>query len=196
MASWRSASSSSSAPTPTRSSCAGGCRGSRQFVGREAGGPERPDSNQRDPLCVPRASDRRLHNGRGGASPCYDALASSGETYLLAPIAALLVQLVDVEGRVDEAGEIGRAAKELAASEEVELLWPSPGGRTLAWQERADEAERRAREAVELIGIRAALSRLTSSYSHNASRTPITGRRFTEEGRARDRQAHAQRRRK
>src|SRR5215218_9622320 len=100
----------------------------------------------------------------------YDALAGTGEKYLLAPVAALLVQVVSAQGRVAEAEEIGRAAEEPAASDEVELLWPSLDGKALAWRERADEAERRAREAVELIRIRAALSRLTTWYSRNASR--------------------------
>jgi hypothetical protein len=104
-----------------------------------------------------------------GLRRAYDALASSGEKYLLAPIAALLVQVRDTQGRVDEAEELGRAAEELTASEEVEILWPAPRGKARAWQERADEAERRAREAVELIRIRAALFRLTTWYSHNAS---------------------------
>jgi hypothetical protein len=71
---------------------------------------------------------------------------------------------------VAEAEEIGRAAEELAASDDLELLWPSLRGKALAWQERADEAERRAREAVELIRIRAAVSRLTTWHSRNASR--------------------------
>jgi tetratricopeptide (TPR) repeat protein len=100
----------------------------------------------------------------------YEALAGTGERYLLAPIAALLVQLVSAQGRVAEAEEIGRAAEELAASDDLELLWPSLRGKALAWQERADEAERRAREAVELIRIRAAVSRLTTWHSRNASR--------------------------
>lgn len=99
----------------------------------------------------------------------YDAVAGTGEKYLLASISSLLVQVVSAQGRVAEAEEIGRAA-ELAASDELEVLWPSLRGKALAWQERADEAERRAREAVELIRIRAALSRLTTWYSRNASR--------------------------
>jgi tetratricopeptide (TPR) repeat protein len=105
-----------------------------------------------------------------GLRHAYDALASSGEKYLLAPLAALLVQVVSAQGRVDEAEQLARAAGELAASDDVELLWPSQRGKALAWQERADEAERRAREAVELIRIRAALSRLTTWHSHNAGR--------------------------
>jgi hypothetical protein len=39
-----------------------------------------------------------------------------------------------------------------------------------AFKERADEAERRAHEAVELIRIRAALTCLTIWHSHNAGR--------------------------
>jgi MalT-like TPR region len=111
-----------------------------------------------------------LASAEEGLRRAYDVLAGTGEKYLLAPIAALLVQVVSAQGRVAEAEEIGQTAEELAASDDVELLWPSLGGKALAWQESADEAERRAREAVELIRIRAALSRLTTWYSRNANR--------------------------
>jgi tetratricopeptide (TPR) repeat protein len=101
----------------------------------------------------------------------YDAFASIGETYLLPPIAALLAQVVYAQGRSDEAEEISQAAEELAAGDDVDLraLWPSLRGKVLTWQERADEAERRAREAVDLIRTRAALSRLTTWYSGGVS---------------------------
>jgi hypothetical protein len=105
-----------------------------------------------------------------GLRRAYDALASSGEKYLLAPLAALLVRVRDAQGRVDEAEQLARAAEELTASDDLELLWPAPRRKALAWQDRADEAEQRAREAVELIRIRAALSRLTTWHSHNARR--------------------------
>jgi tetratricopeptide (TPR) repeat protein len=101
----------------------------------------------------------------------YDALASIDENYLLPSIAELLAQVVSAQGRSHEAEEISRAAQGLAASDDLELqaLWPSVRGAVLAWQERADEAERRAREAVDLTRIRAALSRLTTWYSQSAS---------------------------
>jgi tetratricopeptide (TPR) repeat protein len=101
----------------------------------------------------------------------HDALASIGERYLLPPLVALLAEVVSAQGRLDEAEESSRAAEELASSDELELqaLWPSLRGKDLAWQERAYEAERRAREAVDLIRIRAALSRLTAAYSQNTS---------------------------
>jgi hypothetical protein len=100
----------------------------------------------------------------------YDAFASIGEKYLLPHIAALLAQVVDAQGRVDEAEQICRAAEELAAGDDGELqaLWPPARSKVLGWQERADEAERRAREAVDLIRIRATLSRLTAWCSQNA----------------------------
>jgi tetratricopeptide (TPR) repeat protein len=101
----------------------------------------------------------------------YDALASIDEKYLLPPIAELLAQVVYAQGRLHEAEEISRAAETLAASDDLELqaLWPSVHGTALAWQERADEADRRAREAVDLIRIRAALSRLATWHSQSAS---------------------------
>jgi tetratricopeptide (TPR) repeat protein len=101
----------------------------------------------------------------------WDASASIGEKYLLPPLAALLAEVVSAQGRLDEAEEFRRAAEELAASDDVELqaLWPSLRGEVLAWQERAHVAECRAREALDLIRIRAALSRLTAAYSQNTS---------------------------
>jgi hypothetical protein len=100
----------------------------------------------------------------------YAALAGIDETYLLPSIAELLARVVYAQGRLREAEEIGRAA-ELGASDDRELqaLWPSAPGTALAWQERADEAERRARGAVDLIRTRAALSRLAAWCSQNAS---------------------------
>jgi hypothetical protein len=101
----------------------------------------------------------------------YDALASIDEKYLLRPIGALLAQVVYAQGRLREAKEITRAAEGLGASDDrkIQALWPSARGTGLAWQERADEAERRARGAVDLIRIGAALSRLASWYSQSAS---------------------------
>jgi hypothetical protein len=101
----------------------------------------------------------------------YKALASITETYLLSPIAELLAEVVCAQGRCDEAEEISRAAEELWTSDDVglEALWPAARGPALAWRERADEAERRAREAVDLIRTRAALSRLTTWVSQNAT---------------------------
>jgi hypothetical protein len=73
-------------------------------------------------------------------------LASGGETYLLARIAELLALVLDVQGRL-HAAEALRPAAELAANDTVksQALWPSVGGTAFAWQERADEAEWRAR---------------------------------------------------
>jgi hypothetical protein len=101
----------------------------------------------------------------------YDALARSEETYLLPPITELLGQVLDAQGRVHEAEEIGQAAEGLAASDAVEpqALWPSLCGTALAWQERADEAEWRAHEALDRVRIGAALTRLSSWYARSAS---------------------------
>jgi hypothetical protein len=97
-------------------------------------------------------------------------LASSGETYLLARIAELLALVLDVQGRLHEAEEL-RPAAELAANDTVksQALWPSVGGTAFAWQERADEAEWRAREALDGVRTGAALARLTSWYGRSAS---------------------------
>jgi hypothetical protein len=101
----------------------------------------------------------------------YAALAGIDETYLLPSIAELLARVVYAQGRLREAEEIGRAAEGLGASDDRELqaLWPSARGTALAWRERADEAERRARGAVDLIRTRAALSRLAAWCAQSAS---------------------------
>jgi hypothetical protein len=85
-----------------------------------------------------------------GLRRAYDGLASSGEKYLLAPIAALLVQVVSAQGRVDEAEQIARAAGELAASDDVELLWAvaaRKGFRLAGTRRRGGAARSRGRRA-------------------------------------------------
>jgi tetratricopeptide (TPR) repeat protein len=101
----------------------------------------------------------------------WDTSASIGENYLLPSLVALLAEVVSAQGRLDEAEELSRAAEELAPSDAAALqaLWPSLRGEVLAWQDRAHVAERRAREALDLIRIRAALSRLTAAYSQYTS---------------------------
>jgi hypothetical protein len=100
----------------------------------------------------------------------YEAFARSEERYLLPLIAELLAQVVDAQGRFQEAEEIRRAAEWLAASAaEPQTLWPSGGRVALDWREQADEAEWRARESLDLVRIGAALARLSSWYARSAS---------------------------
>jgi hypothetical protein len=100
----------------------------------------------------------------------YHAFTGIGERYLLAPLAALLAEVVSARGCLVEAEEFSRAAQELASSDdELQALWPSPRGKVLAWQEHAHYAECRAREALDLIRMRAALSRLTAACWRSTS---------------------------
>jgi hypothetical protein len=101
----------------------------------------------------------------------YDALARSEQTYLLPPIAELLAQVLDVQGRLHEAEEIRRAAEWLPVSAAVEpqTLRPSVGRAALDWREEADAAEWRARDALDLVRIGAALARLSSWHARSAS---------------------------
>jgi hypothetical protein len=101
----------------------------------------------------------------------YDALTSSGETSLLPPIAEVLAQLANAQGRVPEGEEPTRAAAGLAVGHAVELEAPrqSIPKTAPAWRERADEAESHARESLELVRIVAALASLAGWCGHGAS---------------------------
>jgi cell division septum initiation protein DivIVA len=100
-------------------------------------------------------------------SRAYDAVAGSEEARLLPPIAELLPELA--RGR--EAKQVPRAAEGLPASDAVEpqARWPSVRQAALDWREQADEAEWRAREALDLVRIGAALARPSSWHPRSAS---------------------------
>jgi hypothetical protein len=102
----------------------------------------------------------------------YDALASIDEKYLLLSIAELLAGVVYAQGRLHEAEELSRAAEGPPPNHDVERPAVSPPVRApaLAWQERADEAEWRAREGLDLVRIEAALARLSTWYPRSESR--------------------------
>jgi cell division septum initiation protein DivIVA len=101
-------------------------------------------------------------------SRAYDVVAaSSEETYLLPPIAELLAEVA--RGR--EAGELARAAEGLPAGDPVEpqARWPSVRRAARDWREQADEAEWRARDALELVRIGAGFARAGSWQTRHAS---------------------------
>jgi hypothetical protein len=91
-------------------------------------------------------------------------VAGSEEKYLLPRIAELLAEVVDARGRGHQAGGIPRAAEALLAGDPVGLqaLGLCVPRAALDWRGQADEAEWRAREALDLVRIRAALARLSS----------------------------------
>jgi cell division septum initiation protein DivIVA len=98
----------------------------------------------------------------------YGALASSEESPLLPPISELRAELLYVGGGSDETGDIPRGADGLPASGVVALQTLYVRRSALDWREQADEAEWRARDALELVRLEAALARLSSSQAHSA----------------------------
>jgi cell division septum initiation protein DivIVA len=99
-----------------------------------------------------------------------EALASSEESHLLTLIFELRAELVHVGGRSGEIGEIPRAADGLPLSDALAAgpSCPSVPRSDLDWREQADEAEWRAREALELARLGAAMARLSSSHARSA----------------------------
>jgi tetratricopeptide (TPR) repeat protein len=82
-----------------------------------------------------------------------ETLTEMGEKYTLPPLTAHLAQSVFAQGRSQEAAQIAELAKELAAEDDLEaqVLWRGVRARILAGEGNFEEAERLAREAVELV---------------------------------------------
>jgi predicted ATPase/class 3 adenylate cyclase len=83
----------------------------------------------------------------------YDELTSMGDNYFLPPVTALLAKAVYEQGRGEEAAELAREAQRLASPDDVEAqaLWRGVRARFLAAGGDYAEAERLAREAVDLL---------------------------------------------
>ena len=83
----------------------------------------------------------------------YDELTSMGDKYFLPPVTALLAKAVYEQGRGDEAAALAEEAQQLASAEDVEAqaLWRGVRARVFAAGGDYAEAERLAREAVELL---------------------------------------------
>ena len=81
-----------------------------------------------------------------------ETLTSMGGGGALSTSTALLAQAVLAQGRLDEAGELCRAAQEIAATEDAmtQMIWRGVQAKVLAREGRCDEAEALAREAVAL----------------------------------------------
>jgi DNA-binding SARP family transcriptional activator len=94
----------------------------------------------------PAAAERDLRAG-------YEALERFGETNWRATVAAHLAEAVRAQGRVAEALELTAASRRLAARDDFlsQTEWRTVRARTLAALGRLDEAERPAREAVQLV---------------------------------------------
>src|SRR5207244_2249931 len=80
------------------------------------------------------------------------ALAAMGERYLRSSVAALMAQAALAAGRVAEADDYADRCRELAAPDDVEpqAAWRGVRARILSAAGEAAEAERLAREAVDL----------------------------------------------
>jgi class 3 adenylate cyclase/tetratricopeptide (TPR) repeat protein len=85
--------------------------------------------------------------------PDYETLTDMGEKFFLPLLTALLARSVLAQGRPEEAAEIAGTAINLAAEDDIEPQALSRGvrARILASEGKLDEAERLAREAVELM---------------------------------------------
>jgi ATP/maltotriose-dependent transcriptional regulator MalT len=83
----------------------------------------------------------------------FETLTDMGEKYTLPLLTVLLARSVFAQGRSEEAAEIAGMAKELAAEDDLEaqVLWRGVRARALATDGDFQEAERLAREAVDLI---------------------------------------------
>jgi predicted ATPase/class 3 adenylate cyclase len=94
----------------------------------------------------PAAAERELQRDT-------ETLTTLGEKYFLPVLTGLLAQSVYAQGRSGEAAEISRIAEELAAEDDVEAqaVWRVVRARVLAEAGEHEDAERLAREAVELL---------------------------------------------
>jgi class 3 adenylate cyclase/tetratricopeptide (TPR) repeat protein len=94
----------------------------------------------------PAAAERELQRDT-------ETLSGLGEKYLLPVLTGLLAQSVQAQGRSAEAAEISRIAEELAAEDDVEAqaVWRAVRAKVLAEAGEYEDAERLAREAVELL---------------------------------------------
>jgi predicted ATPase/class 3 adenylate cyclase len=83
----------------------------------------------------------------------YDYFASVGERYVQSSLAGLLAEAVFMQGRWDDAETLAREVEELAAADDVDaqMMWRLQQARVSAVRGDVADAERLAREAVELL---------------------------------------------
>jgi ATP/maltotriose-dependent transcriptional regulator MalT len=81
-----------------------------------------------------------------------ETLSSMNAEAALATTTALLAQVVYAQGRTQEAGELSRMSERRAAAEDTttQVLWRGVQAKVLASEDRCEEAEALAREAVAL----------------------------------------------
>jgi class 3 adenylate cyclase/tetratricopeptide (TPR) repeat protein len=91
------------------------------------------------------AAERELRAG-------YDVLSEIGEVAWLSTVAALLGEAVYAQGRIDEAEELTNVSESVSAPDDAysHVTWRAVRAKVHARQNRSEEAERLAREAVAL----------------------------------------------
>jgi ATP/maltotriose-dependent transcriptional regulator MalT len=109
----------------------------------------------------------------------YEFLATAGETYYLSSMAALLSRLVRDQGRDAEAMGLSRAAEAATAEDDVvsQALWRSIRAPILARAGDPAEAQRMARNAVDLLGRTEAPSLRGDALFELATVLRLTGSR-------------------
>lgn len=95
----------------------------------------------------PAAAEQALRRG-------YDYFSSVGERYLRSSIAGLMAEALFEQGRLAEAEALSHETEGLAAADDVDAqtLWRVVRAKILAGRGELEEAERLARQAVELLG--------------------------------------------
>ncbi len=83
----------------------------------------------------------------------YDLLTGMGEKYLLSTVSGLLGQTVYDLGRLGEAEELGRPARDLSAEDDVsnQALWRCLLAKVLARRGKPEDAEAYVRQALEIL---------------------------------------------
>jgi tetratricopeptide (TPR) repeat protein len=109
----------------------------------------------------------------------FEFLERAGENYHLSGIAALLAQLIRDQGRDDEALPLLEMAEKLSAPNDVQsqATWRSVKAPILARKGDVEQAERVAREAVEMLGKTESAGLHADAMSELASVLEAIGRR-------------------
>jgi tetratricopeptide (TPR) repeat protein len=120
----------------------------------------------------PAAAERIFRSG-------YETLSSVGEKVNLSLIAALLAESVHLQGRDEEAKQLTVVSEEATSPEDVwsQVAWRSARANILAGRGDAGEAERLAREAVDLISGTDALNTRAEAMLSLARAVRSAGRR-------------------
>jgi tetratricopeptide (TPR) repeat protein len=108
----------------------------------------------------------------------YDTLVSLGEKLNLSSIAVSLAETLYLQGREGEAEQLTLVSKEATSSDDVwaQVAWRAARSKILARRGELEEAERLAREAVELIAPTDALNMRAHALGSLAQVVAAAGR--------------------